>query len=552
MKIQNIHISSYKNITEQTLALSDDKYTTLIGTNGSGKSNWLEAISSIFLGLYMKQPNEMEYSMEYSLGGGLYQANNGIVTQSGKKVSDISQILPDKVIACYSGEDQRLWNKFYKPHYDKFFNDAVKNVYQEPEMIYINKHHWIIALISLLCSEKSEIKQFLSSIFGVEGEIDKSEISVSFNFNDGNLDKFKQTDAVKFAKRLRTEEDLRVSHIASYEIGANTNDEYCRKLYFYLYLLSLPKINDINKVSKAIEGIDISINGYNIDSLSEGHKKLILIKFITSIIGTENSLILLDEPDAHTHIASKRDILTSIHDCPAQTILTTHSPVFINMMNMDNLRYVESGCIISMDRIKAITRIADGSISILEGAIIAASKKIIITEGPDDVKHIKAAILALANITPKYIALLNIPIVFQGGAKLAEDYYKSVLEPVYDNLENVVFVFDYDSEGREGVKLIDKLGKDKIKHLYYYDNYPITENMHDFYLEDFYPRTVYPDIDLPTINNEPHFFEMKRCGSMAKSVKERLQKKINKGELKGEDFYGFANFLDQLLDIFNN
>lgn len=552
MKIQNIHISSYKNITEQTLALSDDKYTTLIGTNGSGKSNWLEAISSIFLGLYMKQPNEMEYSMEYSLGGSLYQANNGIVTQSGKKVSDISQILPDKVIACYSGEDQRLWNKFYKPHYDKFFNDAVKNVYQEPEMIYINKHHWIIALISLLCSEKSEIKQFLSSIFGVEGEIDKSEISVSFNFNDGNLDKFKQTDAVKFAKRLRTEEDLRVSHIASYEIGAKTNDEYCRKLYFYLYLLSLPKINDINKVSKAIEGIDISINGYNIDSLSEGHKKLILIKFITSIIGTENSLILLDEPDAHTHIASKRDILTSIHDCPAQTILTTHSPVFINMMNMDNLRYVESGCIISMDRIKAITRIADGSISILEGAIIAASKKIIITEGPDDVKHIKAAILALANITPKYIALLNIPIVFQGGAKLAEDYYKSVLEPVYDNLENVVFVFDYDSEGREGVKLIDKLGKDKIKHLYYYDNYPITENMHDFYLEDFYPRTVYPDIDLPTINNEPHFFEMKRCGSMAKSVKERLQKKINKGELKGEDFYGFANFLDQLLDIFNN
>ena len=552
MKISNIHISSYKNIKGQTLTLSNDRYTTLIGTNGSGKSNWLEALSSIFLGLYMKQPNEIEYRMEYSLGDVIYQANNGIVTQSGKKVSDISRILPDKVIACYSGEDQRLWNKFYKPHYDKFFNDAVKNVYLEPEMIYINKDHWIIALISLLCSEKPEVKQFLSSIFGVEGELDKSEISVSLNFNSGNIDKFKQTDAAKFVRRLKAEEDLRISHIASYEIGAKTNDEYCRKLYFYLYLLSLPIINEVNKVSKAIEGIDISINGYNIDSLSEGHKKLILIKFITSIIGTENSLILLDEPDAHTHIASKRDILASIQECLGQTILTTHSPVFIDMMDFENLRYVEYGDIVDMDRIKAITKIADGSISILEGALIAASKKIIITEGPDDVKHIKAAISALVNVDPKYSALFHIPIVFQGGAKLVEEYYKSVLEPVYDNLENVIFVFDYDSEGRDGVKLVNKLGKEKIKHLYYYDSYPIPENTHDFYLEDFYPRTVYPEIILPNINKEPSFYEMKRCGSLTKSVKDKLQKMIDRGELKGENFNGFSNFLNELIRIFDN
>lgn len=552
MKIQSIHISSYKNITEQTLVLSGDKYTTLIGINGSGKSNWLEAISAIFLGLYMKQPNEIEYRMEYSLGDGIYQANNGVVIQSGKKVSNISRILPDKVIACYSGEDQRLWKKFYKPHYDKFFNDAIKNVYQEPEMIYINKDHWIIALISLLCSERPDIKQFLSTIFGIEGEIDKSEISVSLNLNAGNIDKFKQTDAVKFVRRLQSEEDLRVSHIASYEIGAKTNDEYCRKLYFYLYLLSLPIINEVNKVSKAIEGIDISINGYNIDSLSEGHKKLILIKFITSIIGTENSLILLDEPDAHTHIASKRDILASIQECPGQTILTTHSPVFIDMMDFENLRYVEYGGIVDMERIKAITKIADGSISILEGALIAASKKIIITEGPDDVKHIKAAILALANIDSLYTKLLNIPIAFQGGAKLVEEYYTSVLEPVYENLEKVIFVFDYDSEGRDGEKLINKLAKEKIKHLFYYNDYPIPQNTHDFYLEDFYPRSVYPEIVLPNIDQEPSFFEMKKCGSLTKSVKDKLQKMIDRGELKGENFNGFSNFLKQLIDMFDN
>lgn len=552
MKIRNIHIASYKNIKGQTLTLANDRYTTLIGTNGSGKSNWLEAISSMFLSLYTKQPNDIEYSMEYSLGDNTYLVNNGVVTQNAKKVPDVFQVLPDKVIACYSGEDQRLWDKFYKPHYDKFFNDAVKNVYQEPEMIYINKHHWSIALISLLCSEKPEIRQFLSSIFGVEGEIDKSEISVSLNFNSGNIGKFKQTDAAKYVKRLQSEEDLRVSHIASYEIGTKTNDEYCRKLYFYLYLLSLPIINEVNKVSKAIEGIDISINGYNIDSLSEGHKKLILIKFITSIVGTENSLILFDEPDAHTHIASKREILTSIQECPGQSILTTHSPVFIDMMDFENLRYIENGGIVDMDRINAITKIADGSISILEGALIAASKKLIITEGPDDVKHIKAAILALANVDSQFNKLLNIPIVFQGGAKLVEEYFTSILEPVYENLEKVIFVFDYDSEGRDGVKLINKLAKGKIQYLYYYDSYPIPQNTHDFYLEDFYPRTVYPEIVLPNINQEPSFFEMKKCGSLTKSVKDKLQKKIDRGELKDDDFNGFSNFLKQLIEIFDH
>lgn len=263
-------------------------------------------------------------------------------------------------------------------------------------------------------------------------------------------------------------------------------------------------------------------------------------------------MILLDEPDAHTHIASKREILTSIQMCPAQTILTTHSPVFIDMMHFDCLRYVESGSIINMDRIKAITKIADGGINVLEGALVAASKNLIITEGPDDVKHIKAAIAALVNNFPQYNKLLSIPVVFQGGAKLVEEYYKSIIKPVYDNLEKIVFVFDYDSEGREGVKIIEKLGMEKIKYLYYYNNYPIESNSHDFYLEDFYPRTVYPEIILPRINEEPSFYEMKKCSSLTKSVKEKLQKMIVKGELKGDDFNGYTNFLNQLLSIFNS
>ena len=51
---------------------------------------------------------------------------------------------------------------------------------------------------------------------------------------------------------------------------------------------------------------------------------------ITQILGDENSLVLLDEPDAHTHIARKKDLLDAIETFEGQTILTTHSQVFVN------------------------------------------------------------------------------------------------------------------------------------------------------------------------------------------------------------------------------
>lgn len=549
MKIQKIHINSYKNILEQTLLLSGDKYTTLIGTNGSGKSNWLEAISSIFLGLYIKQPIDMKYNMEYSSNGHTYSVADGVITKETRKVSDIKQVLPDKVIACYSGEDQRLWNKFYKPHYDRFFNDAIKNVYQEPEMIYVNKYHWTIALISLLCSDREDIKHFLSNIFNVDGKIDNSEISVHILFNNDNIDKFKQTDAAKFVRRLQTEEDLRISHIATYDIGARDNADHCRKLYFYLYLLSLPKINDINKVSKAIENIDISINGFNIDKLSEGHKKLILIKFITTIIGTENSIILLDEPDAHTHIASKKDILTSIQNCQSQTILTTHSPVFIDMMVFDNLRYIDSGSIVNMDRIRAIAKISDGGISILNGALILSSlKPLILVEGIGDVNYINKSIELLGNNNPTYS--LSCDILFMGGAGENAKQFIDKIRPHVNGQKKVLVIFDRDDSGAEGMKKIVGTGNRedfktyKNQNWYFFMLPKTPEHTEiDFTIEDYFSLEYKNNLAMEKINEAGGYFK-KIPKDLRQNVKDALSKKMD--EYTADEMSGFAILLDKI------
>lgn len=44
---------------------------------------------------------------------------------------------------------------------------------------------------------------------------------------------------------------------------------------------------------------------------------------------------------------------------------------------------------------------------------------------------------------------------------------------------------------------------------------------------------------------------MKKCSTLTNSVKSRLQKMIKDGELKGTNFDGYVNFLNQLVAIFN-
>lgn len=53
MKLQRLHIKGFRNIDDLDLDLSDQNgLSVLIGNNGSGKSNILEAVVAIFASLY--------------------------------------------------------------------------------------------------------------------------------------------------------------------------------------------------------------------------------------------------------------------------------------------------------------------------------------------------------------------------------------------------------------------------------------------------------------------------------------------------------------------
>ena len=72
----------------------------------------------------------------------------------------------------------------------------------------------------------------------------------------------------------------------------------------------------------------------------------------------------------------------------------------------------------------------------------------------------------------------------------------------------------------------------------------------DFYLEDFFDRATYGDIQLPNIAGIPSYAELKKSSTWANSIKSRIQRHKKENTLSPSDYLGFEAFLDQLVSAF--
>lgn len=557
MRLKSLYINDYKNIKEQTFDFSDNTgYIALIGLNGSGKSNLLEAIALVFNGLLNKKKIPFDYELQYEHEGKTYLRRPRKAMIDGVRTKESDMLYPSSIIACYSGEDLRLWHMAYEDYYMHYFKRAVDNVGLIPELMYISKYCWNIALISLMSSENAKIKSFLKNNFDIT---DLEDIEISFEFSEN--DNYKEHQALRWIKRIKDEclngdGKSTLKSILSYDVPLLPNQTKESTIFHYLYLLSQPKKNPEkgNPVDKYITKIRIENKGIPSFNFSEGHKKLILIECITNVLGNRESVLLFDEPDAHVHIALKKEILKCINDFEGQVLLTTHSPVFVNQMADKNIYPMFDGKILPQAKRELIQKITNNEINYIDGACIVSSKYVLVTEGPDDIYHIKAAISAFSSKDDKFKELDKISYIYMGGAKGVNNYYDEILKSLYDTMTKIVFAFDYDEEGREGAKMVQKLidsGNNKLQYVFYHKTYPVPAPDVDFYLEDFFERAAYGDVQLPSFTGVPSFAELKKASTWANSIKKRIQKHKSEKTLSPNDYNGFQAFLEQLMLLFN-
>lgn len=347
------------------------------------------------------------------MNGHIYARKKGQAKKDGKKCKAEELEFPSYVIACYSGEDLRLWHAAFENYHMDYFNEAVKRAYSSPKFLYVNKYCWKIALISLVCSNNEEVKSFLKKTLNISTPID---VELEFAIDDAKKEAFQTHTALSWFNRITHEGliGINLNTIATTDIFVEgkqvLESEKSKYIFNFLYLLSQPKKNVRNKIDKLINEIKVSVNvegnKIDFDNLSEGEKKLILIECITKVLGDENSLVLLDEPDAHTHIAMKKDLLKLISEFEGQTIMTTHSPMFLNKrwdgFDENNLFYLHDGKIESTEPLKYLAELTDNEVDFFDSSYILGAKNLLVVEGPNDKRYLEKAISIFSKKDDKY------------------------------------------------------------------------------------------------------------------------------------------------------
>ena len=187
MRLIDCQIQGYKNIQNISLDFKKTKGRTLIvGTNGSGKSNLLEALSAIFSALYNKEEivnPAFGFKLIYTLDEKdivIVHNDNGHVEMQYKETAaeslckiidkkDYDKHLPDHVIAVYSGEEERLWRDYYFKSYDLYNKQYMdgKEKFHPQHMIYLNHYYWNLIASILSIHEIEDYRTYLADVIGI-------------------------------------------------------------------------------------------------------------------------------------------------------------------------------------------------------------------------------------------------------------------------------------------------------------------------------------------------------------------------------------------------
>lgn len=573
-RLEKLQIDGYKNLTGNYDFSNNKGYIALIGLNGSGKSNLLEAISIIFDGLINKGGAGIpfDYEIVYSINDHVYTRKKRQATKDGITCKPEELEYPSSLIACYSGEDLRLWQIAYEKYHMGYFNEAVKQTYSSPTFLYINKYCWKIALISLLCSNNDKVKEFLKNTLKIDSP---SDVELDLSYDDTKKDGFQTHAALNWFDRIVQDgnQNINLNIIATTDIyiaGRQVPEEHKAKYVFnFLYLLSQPKKNEKNKIDKLIDNINITVNKedykVNFDDLSEGEKKIILIECITKVLGDENAVVLLDEPDAHTHIAMKKDLLKLISEFEGQTIMTTHSPMFLNKRwdgyKEENIFYMHEGKIENTKPLEHLAELTDNEIDYFDSAYILGAKKLLIVEGPNDKRYLEKAISIFSKKDEIYSKLSNVTILPGNSAGNAKALYDLVLKQKIDKMDNLVYLFDYDGGGYDGYQAIKKIKDPKVTSIFYQHDYSQVIDLSNkpqdrdtIMVEDFFSTDAYSVIiakeEIEKKQSHKDFRNFKT--NMASSIKTYIENHYNSSSFKEEWYDGFKPILDKLLDVFNS
>jgi predicted ATPase len=390
MRLIRLHIkecesvSGFKNLIDFKIDFDVDSPTAvLVGRNGTGKSNLLEALTVIFRDLDLELSNpQFGYSLEYTCHGHIINvdadpdrlAKKIQITADSKDLTwkafseNKRTYLPNYVFGYYSGPSNRMQEHFLK-HQERFYTDLINSPDDAAiplRPLFFAQHiHSQFVLLAFFLEQDAAVLRFLNKQLGITG-LDSVLFVMkqpSWTSREGD-ERFWRARGVVAAllDRLYAYSLAPMRHKWRVPLGFRKTTEL---EHVYLYLPDAEALNQLKAgyatqqdFFKALESTYISelmrevrtrVKARCADTpltfreLSEGEQQLLMVLGLLRFTREDESLFLLDEPDTHLNPAWSVQYLEFLKNVGSlgdngHVILATHDPLVISGLTRQQVR----------------------------------------------------------------------------------------------------------------------------------------------------------------------------------------------------------------------
>jgi predicted ATPase len=405
MQLQRLKLPNFRNLRDFEITFTGSAKDAngtertfnshaVIGQNGSGKSNMIEALITIFRDLDLNQKTEFAYEIDYACRGHLIRVNGatGIVqivdanepTARENPISHLSRnakkYLPNHVFAYYSGRSERI-ETIFQQHQQRFYKallDGNDNLLRR--LFYCRAVHSQFVLLAYLLKDDEDCRLVLADLGIVDLESVlfvlkrpywfKTDLSEDILLNGDNRFWYARGIVQEFLNELWKESLAPIDHKETRLLDFRGRKETQELLYlfvpdkdalgriaekvgageparFFKYLESTYISDLIDEVRINVRHRDIDGN-LNFTQLSEGEQQLLTVLGLMRFTHEDESIFLLDEPDTHLNPIWKHRYFDEIDKVvklqngadknSSQLIITTHDPLMIGSLRKEQVR----------------------------------------------------------------------------------------------------------------------------------------------------------------------------------------------------------------------
>ncbi len=392
MRIDYLKLEKFKNLRAFEIRFDSSQATVLVGRNGSGKSNLLEALIIIFRDLDLGEAPSVSYEIHYRCRN--YQIR--IIAKPGKSSKEAMKILikdvkteieqpslipdelagyeeityskfkqdarqkylPNYVFGYYSGPSNRM-EKHFERHQEKFYDELIdKNRKTTPlrPFLYGRLVHSQFVLLAFFSKKDKEIQKFLQDYLWIE-----SLDSILFimhkppwKSDDGDPRFWYARGEVRdFLDKLYALAIAPLRHIWKVPLSFRKTTDL---EHLYLYIKGQSDLEKLAKnyknqqdffkalestyISELISEVRIKVKvrkaggSLTFREMSEGEQQLLMVLGLLRFTKEDESLFLLDEPDTHLNPAWSLQYIDFLKRVvgdqdTSHVIMTTHDPLTI-------------------------------------------------------------------------------------------------------------------------------------------------------------------------------------------------------------------------------